>query len=107
MPVRPASDQHRVCSWPNCLLGKRAGWPADLAVIPDELVDADFIALRRAAWSAFGGPGAGLSASVLTQLTDVEVETNGLMTDDRAVVKLDPELDRKLNESIVGAGRGC
>jgi len=33
----------------------------------------------------------GLSAAVYTQLTDVETEVNGLMTYDRAKVKVDPE----------------
>ena len=33
----------------------------------------------------------GLSAAVYTQLTDVETETNGLLTYDRALVKLDAE----------------
>ena len=33
----------------------------------------------------------GLSAAVYTQTTDVEIEVNGLMTYDRAVVKLPPE----------------
>jgi hypothetical protein len=37
----------------------------------------------------------GLSAAVYTQTTDVEVETNGLMTYDRKVVKIPAE---KLNE---------
>src|SRR5690348_15109628 len=43
--------------------------------------------------------GEGLAAAVYTQTTDVEVEVNGLMTYDRAVVKLPPEataLDRRL-----------
>ncbi|MCS7089736.1 MAG: DUF4965 domain-containing protein [Verrucomicrobiota bacterium] len=34
----------------------------------------------------------GLAAAVYTQTTDVEVEVNGLMTYDRAVVKMDPDL---------------
>ncbi|MDX1963280.1 MAG: glycoside hydrolase family 2 TIM barrel-domain containing protein [Pirellulales bacterium] len=34
---------------------------------------------------------AGLSAAVYTQTTDVEVEVNGLMTYDRAVLKISPE----------------
>ena len=34
--------------------------------------------------------GEGLSATVYTQLTDVETETNGLVTYDRKVVKIDP-----------------
>ncbi|KPK86652.1 MAG: beta-galactosidase [Bacteroides sp. SM23_62_1] len=33
----------------------------------------------------------GLSAAVYTQTTDVEIEVNGLMTYDRAVIKMDPE----------------
>ena len=35
--------------------------------------------------------GKGLSAAVYTQTTDVEIEVNGLMTYDRAAVKMDPE----------------
>ena len=35
--------------------------------------------------------GAGLAAAIYTQTTDVEVEVNGVMTYDRAVVKLSPE----------------
>lgn len=35
--------------------------------------------------------GEGLAAAVLTQVSDVEDETNGLVTYDRAVVKADPE----------------
>ena len=50
-------------------------------------------------WSAFRGLlgklrpliGDGLSAAVYTQTSDVETEVNGLMTYDRAVVKLPPE----------------
>lgn len=37
----------------------------------------------------------GLSAAVYTQTTDVEIETNGLMTYDRKIIKMDVE---KLNE---------
>ena len=46
----------------------------------------------------------GLSASVLTQITDVEVEMNGLVTYDRAVVKVDEALSRRLNDEIIRAG---
>ena len=46
----------------------------------------------------------GLSATVLTQVSDVEDETNGLLTYDRAVMKVDPrrmkKLSRKLYESF-------
>jgi len=40
----------------------------------------------------------GLSACVYTQTTDVETETNGLMTYDRKVVKMNPEFLKKINK---------
>ncbi|HEX3797747.1 MAG TPA: glycoside hydrolase family 2 TIM barrel-domain containing protein [Verrucomicrobiae bacterium] len=42
----------------------------------------------------------GLSAAVYTQTTDIESECNGLMTYDRAVMKLKPELIRSANLGI-------
>lgn len=42
----------------------------------------------------------GLSAAVYTQTTDVEIETNGLMTYDRKVVKMDEERLRELHEKL-------
>ncbi len=45
----------------------------------------------------------GLSAAVYTQLSDVEDELNGLMTYDRAVVKMDVQAMRDLNEALVAA----
>lgn len=42
----------------------------------------------------------GLSAAVYTQLTDVEQETNGLVTYDREVVKFDEDALRRINESL-------
>lgn len=42
----------------------------------------------------------GFSAAVYTQTTDVEVEVNGLMTYDRAVVKMDEPRVRKVNQEI-------
>lgn len=39
----------------------------------------------------------GLSAAVYTQTTDVETETNGLMTYDRKIIKLNPEDVYKIN----------
>ena len=42
----------------------------------------------------------GLSASVYTQLSDVEEETNGFITYDREVVKLDPIRIRDINDKI-------
>jgi hypothetical protein len=42
----------------------------------------------------------GLSAAVYTQTTDVEQETNGVVTYDREVVKFDEEPFRSINESV-------
>lgn len=42
----------------------------------------------------------GLSATVYTQLSDVEEETNGILTYDREVLKLDAETVRELNEKM-------
>jgi hypothetical protein len=44
--------------------------------------------------------GQGLAAAVYTQTTDVEVEVNGLMTYDRAVVKMDSAAVAKANRSL-------
>ena len=44
--------------------------------------------------------GRGLAAAVYTQTTDVEIEVNGLITYDRAVVKMDPELLRKAHQKL-------
>ena len=43
----------------------------------------------------------GLSASVYTQLSDVEQETNGFVTYDRAVVKFDEARMRAINERLI------
>ncbi|UCS91845.1 beta-galactosidase [Echinicola marina] len=45
----------------------------------------------------------GLSAAVYTQTTDVEVETNGLMTYDRKVIKLTPDFLKKVHEKLYEA----
>ena len=42
----------------------------------------------------------GLSATVLTQLTDVEQELNGLITYDRKVVKVDEKAMKAINEKL-------
>ena len=44
----------------------------------------------------------GLSAAIYTQTTDVEVEVNGFMTYDRAVIKLDPVKTVALHKSLFG-----
>jgi hypothetical protein len=42
----------------------------------------------------------GLSATVYTQVTDVEDELNGLMTYDREVLKVDAETIKEINERV-------
>jgi beta-galactosidase/beta-glucuronidase len=42
----------------------------------------------------------GLSAVVYTQVSDVEMETNGILTFDREICKLDVERTKKINETI-------
>ncbi len=42
----------------------------------------------------------GVSATVYTQLSDVEEEINGLYTYDRAVLKLDSDIVRKWNQRM-------
>jgi hypothetical protein len=44
--------------------------------------------------------GEGLSAAVYTQTTDVEIEVNGLMTYDRAMVKMDAEKVARANRRL-------
>src|SRR5262245_6391766 len=44
--------------------------------------------------------GKGLSAAVYTQTTDVEIEVNGFMTYDRAVIKLDPQKTAALHNKL-------
>jgi hypothetical protein len=44
--------------------------------------------------------GAGLAAAIYTQTTDVEIEVNGFMTYDRAVVKLDTDRVKPLHDSL-------
>ena len=45
----------------------------------------------------------GLSMTVLTQFSDVEEETNGLITYDREVVKVDEKAIAAVNEKLVHA----
>jgi len=47
----------------------------------------------------------GLSAAVYTQTTDVEVEVNGLMTYDRAMIKMDAKKITEANKSLYEAMR--
>lgn len=43
----------------------------------------------------------GLCAAIYTQLSDVETELNGFITYDRAVLKVDPERIRHINETLM------
>ena len=45
----------------------------------------------------------GLCASVLTQVSDIEDETNGIVTYDRQVIKTDAERMKALSEEIYSA----
>ena len=45
----------------------------------------------------------GLCASILTQVSDVEDETNGLLTYDRQVLKIDAERMRKISTAVFTA----
>ena len=42
----------------------------------------------------------GYTAAVYTQITDIEMELNGMMTYDREEMKLDVERVRKLNQEV-------
>ena len=55
----------------------------------DALTETYLEALERL-WPLIAQPG--LAAAVYTQITDVEIEVNGLLTYDRAVVKIDPAI---------------
>jgi hypothetical protein len=47
----------------------------------------------------------GLSAAVYTQTTDVEVETNGLMTYDRKEIKIPESVLKELHDKIYNSSR--
>ena len=42
----------------------------------------------------------GLSATVYTQVSDVEFEVNGMLTYDREIVKLDEETVKEMNRKL-------
>ena len=48
----------------------------------------------------------GLSAAVYTQVSDVEDETNGLLTYDREVLKVNPEKIRRINRELLETFNG-
>lgn len=49
----------------------------------------------------------GLTAATYTQLSDVEQETNGLLTYDRRATKIAPDLVRVLNEELNAEFERC
>jgi hypothetical protein len=63
----------------------------------EELTDA-YLGLIRKLHPMTGDQG--LSAAVYTQTTDVEVEVNGLMTYDRAIIKMDVETVAAANKTL-------
>jgi hypothetical protein len=69
-----------------------------------EGVTAWYLRLMRAVWRLRRN--VGLSACVFTQITDVETECNGLMTYDRAVLKIDPEVLRRANRESPTSASG-
>ena len=48
----------------------------------------------------------GAAAAVYTQTTDVEIEVNGLMTYDRAIVKMDADSLRAINRGVIDFANG-
>ena len=71
------------------------GWGYQSYKTPDELTEATVGLFDRLRY-LITDPG--LSAAIYTQTTDVETEANGLMTYDRAVLKMDED---KLRDSIL------
>ncbi len=67
---------------------------------PQELTDA-YLGLIDKLHPLLGGPG--LSAAVYTQTTDVEIEVNGLMTYDRALIKMDAAKITEANRRLFTA----
>jgi hypothetical protein len=72
----------------------QANWSYRGFTSQDALTDA-YVALLGKVHPLIGSPG--LSAAVYTQTTDVEIEVNGLMTYDRAIIKPDAARVRAAN----------
>jgi len=64
---------------------------------PQELTDAYRLLIRN----LYPMIERGLSAAVYTQTTDVEIEVNGMMTYDRAVIKMDPKEVVRIKEGYL------
>ncbi|WP_037570157.1 glycoside hydrolase family 2 [Phaeacidiphilus oryzae] len=70
--------------------------PGSIAEMTQAYVDNTSLLLPNAATT--------LSGSVFTQLSDVEGELNGLLTYDRAVMKVEPGPVRDINRKVIAAG---
>ena len=75
---------------------EEANWGYRSFTFPEELTKAYLRLIEKLVPLVEGG----LSAAVYTQTTDVEIEVNGLMTYDRAVIKMERERVSKANRSV-------
>ncbi|MFU8888230.1 MAG: sugar-binding domain-containing protein [Trueperaceae bacterium] len=76
----------------------RDNWGYQSFADADALTDA-YLELVDRLWPLSAEPG--LAAAIYTQTTDVEIEVNGLLTYDRAVLKMDPERLRAAHERLL------
>ena len=76
---------------------KDKGWGYRTYKSNEELTE-NYLRLLRELKPLIAG---GLSAAVYTQTTDVESESNGLLTYDRKIVKMDAEKVAKANKSVI------
>ncbi|MDZ7374309.1 MAG: PA14 domain-containing protein [candidate division KSB1 bacterium] len=74
------------------------GWGYDLLPTREQLARRYVEVLSEVHWLSLQE---GLSAAVYTQLTDVETENNGLLTYDREVVKIPPEVVLSANQGYL------
>jgi hypothetical protein len=108
-PAAPAASAERVAvlgefgglGWPVAghLWRDRANWGYATYASAAELEDAYSGLIRQLRPLVAGG----LAAAVYTQITDVEIEVNGLLTYDRARFKVDPERLKALHASLYEA----
>lgn len=75
-------------------------WGYETYQTKEALTDA-YVAMIKRTWLLTGEKG--LSAAVYTQTTDVEGEVNGLLTYDRAMMKMDVEKIAAVNRLLYGA----
>lgn len=73
---------------------ENSNWGYSSYATPESLLN-DYEKYYAEVWGPFRSQG--LSASIYTQITDVETEANGLMTYDRKVSKIDPAVLRDIN----------